>query len=153
MQFEFTPMTWRYAETIAHWRYSGIYAFYNLEQDPEDREEFLDPTGWKDTYYAVLDESEALVGFFVFEREDEAIVLGLGLSPDLTSRGLGAGFVEEGLQFARRTFKPMAFRLSVAVFNQRAIRVYERLGFITERVFQQETNGGTYEFVEMRRVA
>ena len=153
MRFAFVPMTVAYAEQIAQWRYPGIYAFYNLDQDPEDRDDFLDPRQWQDRCYAVLGERDALTGFFVFEREDEAITLGLGLRPDLTGKGLGASFVEAGLRFARRSLRPEAFRLSVATFNRRAIRVYERVGFTSGRVFRQETNGGTHEFVEMESAA
>ena len=80
-------------------------------------------------------------------------MLGLGMRPDLTGQGLGGAFLETGLAFGRQRFRPRTFRLSVAAFNQRAILVYERAGFIRGRVFQQETNGGIYDFVEMTRLA
>ena len=144
-------MTSTYADAIDQWRYPAEYAFYNLDSDPEDRAEFLDERNWPNAYYAVLDEQGALAGFFLFEPEDGSLILGLGLRPDLTGVGLGAAFVEAGLAFARQTFAPTTFRLSVAAFNQRAIRVYEQLGFTRERTFQQETNGGVCEFVEMTK--
>ena len=153
MQFGFVPMTSTYADAIDQWRYPAEYRFYDLDSDPKDRAEFLDEANWPNAYYAVLDEQGALAGFFLFEPEDGALILGLGLRPDLTGVGLGTAFVEAGLSFARRTFAPTTFRLSVAAFNRRAIRVYEQLGFTREQTFQQETNGGVYKFVEMTKAA
>ena len=41
----------------------------------------------------------------------------------------------------------------VAVFNRRAITVYERAGFQTVRTFRHWTNGAEWDFVELRRPA
>jgi ribosomal-protein-alanine N-acetyltransferase len=70
------------------------------------------------------------------------------MRPDLTGRGLGEDFVRAGLRFARETYSPPAFRLTVASFNRRAIRVYQSAGF--EAV---ETFGGTKEWLLMKRKA
>jgi ribosomal-protein-alanine N-acetyltransferase len=141
------------AEAIAGWHYEGSYAFYDMDQDAEDLAELLDPEAWTDRYYAVKDEAEALVGFFCFEKEEGTVILGLGLRPDLTGGGLGAGFVEAGLDFAREKYAPATFRLSVATFNRRAIAVYRKVGFKDEALFTNETNGGQYEFLSMTRPA
>jgi ribosomal-protein-alanine N-acetyltransferase len=50
-------------------------------------------------------------------------------------------------------FRPRTFGLKVAAFNQRAIRVYERVGFTPVREFVQQTNGGDWAFLEMTRPA
>ena len=56
-----------------------------------------------------------------------------------------------GLEFARTRFEPARFVLSVATFNERAIKVYERAGFSRERTYMHSTNGGEWEFLEMSR--
>jgi len=129
MQFRFKLMNEAYAHAIANWHYEGIYAFYDADRDIEDLEELLDPHSWTGKYCAVVDERGELVGFFCFEKEDEAVVIGLGLKPDCTGKGLGQAFVEAGLEYAKQNFDPAIFRLSVATFNHRAIRVYEKVGF------------------------
>jgi ribosomal-protein-alanine N-acetyltransferase len=75
------------------------------------------------------------------------------LRPDLTGRGLGLEFLAAALQFGRRRFAPAGFRLAVATFNERAIRVYERAGFRRVEVFTHHTNGGDYPFLLMIREA
>ena len=45
------------------------------------------------------------------------------------------------------------FRLIVATFNQRAIRVYGKAGFKPDKIFMNETNGGEYEYLQMLREA
>ena len=151
MDYRFRPMDENSAQAIAGWHYEGIYAFYDMERDREDLQELLEPRSWAERYYAVTDEQGNLVGFFCFEQEPEAVVIGLGLRPDLTDQGLGQAFLEAGLAFARERFGPATFRLSVATFNQRAIRVYRRAGFQDAGVFMNETNGGQYEFLRMER--
>ena len=79
------------------------------------------------------------------------LVVGLGLRPDLTGQGLGTSFVEQGLEFGRTRYAPQRFRLNVAEFNERAVKVYERVGFARTRSFSQQTNGGSYQFLEMER--
>jgi len=153
MQFGFKVMDESYAHAIANWHYEGIYAFYDMDQDIEDLEELLDPRSWTGKYYAVVDECGELIGFFSFEKENEVVVIGLGLRPDCTGEGLGQAFVEAGLEYAKLEFTPSTFRLNVATFNQRAIRVYEKVGFKPDGVFMHETNGGQYEFLRMVRAA
>ena len=148
MQFRFELMNETYAQAIANWHYEGIYAFYDMDQDEQDLEELLSPERWTDHYHAVLYE-DRLAGFFCFEKEDDAVVIGLGLRPDCTGKGLGQAFVEAGLEFARQKYNPAEFRLSVATFNQRAIRLYEKIGFEPTGTFMNETNGGQYEFLRM----
>jgi ribosomal-protein-alanine N-acetyltransferase len=144
-------MTTPFAKAIGQWHYEGVYSFYDLGEDVEDRREFLDPANWNGAYYAVLDQEGQLVGYFVFSPEEDVLVLGLGMRPDLTGRGLGADFIDAGLAFAQEHYTQQKLRLSVATFNRRAIRAYEQAGFVRGRIVQQETNGGTYEFVEMTK--
>jgi ribosomal-protein-alanine N-acetyltransferase len=151
MQFRVKQMNETYAHAIANWHYEGIYAFYDMDQDIEGLEELLDPQSWTGRYRAVVDERGELVGFFCFETEDEAVVIGLGVKPDCTGRGQGQAFVEAGLEYARQKFAPAMFRLSVAAFNQRAIRVYEKVGFEPDGTYIEEIHGIQHEFLRMTR--
>jgi ribosomal-protein-alanine N-acetyltransferase len=146
-------MTQDEAEAIADWRYEPPYDFYNTAADARDLAELLDPQQRGDRYFAARNAAGELIGYFEFGCDAGVVGVGLGLRPDLTGRGLGLSFLEEGLSFAQRRFRPSHFRLSVAEFNTRAIKVYQRCGFSRTRSFVHETNGGTYRFVEMERPA
>jgi len=151
MTFRIQPMDEQAARAFADWHYDGVYAFYDMDQDPEDLEELLDPENWPDSYFAVTDKREELVGFFCFERDGDSVAVGLGLRPDLTGRGLGRAFLEAGLSLAEGRFRPAAFTLSVATFNERAIRLYRKAGFTDAGTTMNQTNGGEYEFLRMLR--
>lgn len=154
MSYRFVPLRWRDVAAVARWRYPGAYAFYN-----STRREML--AVWlaqaalrllgRTIYYAVLGPRGELVGIFSFVPRGAVVEIGLGMRPDLTGHGAGREFVEAGLAFAREQFAPVGFRLDVARFNERAIRVYERARFSATRSFERQVKGKPYEFVEMVR--
>lgn len=151
MDFVVRKMTAADAAAVAGWRYDGAYSFYDMDQDPDDLSELLDPASWEQGYCSVADEEGDLVGFFCFAVDGDVVEIGLGMRPDLTGRGLGLGFLEAGLEYAGAAWSPARFRLAVATFNERAIRLYERAGFRRVRVVEKATNGGVYSFLEMER--
>ena len=160
MRFSFRPMTEPDARSVLSWRYEGPYAFYNVDSDdPGDViREMLDGTHW-----AVEDERGYLVGFLAigpsaqvegghragaYERH-EGLDIGLGMRPDLTGKGAGLGFVTACVEFARRELGATTLRLAVAIFNERAIRVYERVGFRRGPVFPSRSPAGEVDFLLM----
>lgn len=152
MPFIFKPRDQKATDEMISWHYEEPYSFYDLEADEEDLAKFLDPDQ-RGNSYAVYDEEHQLAGFFSFEVDGDSVEIGLGMRPDLTGKGDGLAFLEEGLAFAKEKFGAKTFELAVAAFNERAIKVYEKAGFRPSRKFMQETNGGHYEFCEMIKEA
>lgn len=140
------------ARQIAAWRYEPPYSFYDADADADDLALLLGQESRDGRYFSAFS-GDALVGFFEFRSDGDDVIIGLGLRPDLTGRSLGLPFVEAGMEFARERFSPKRFRLSVATFNERAIRVYGRAGFLPLRTYDHETNGGVHPFLEMTRPA
>lgn len=147
MHYTFTPMDQASARSVQSWRYDGPYAVYNLGPGEETLQAFLDP---QNAYYAITSETGELVAYACFgpdarvpggDYDGAALDVGLGLRPDLTGHGHGLGLVEAILDFGRGTFAPATFRLSVAAFNRRALRVYERAGFRPVQTFAHTGNG------------
>jgi len=129
------PLTREHAEDICTWCYDAPYDVYDMVGATP--EELLDP---EVGYHAVLAE-DRLIGFRSFgpdgqvpgwEYDDSALDTGGGLRPELTGQGLGRAVISAGLAFGRARFAPVAFRVTVASFNARALHSVASLGF--ERV-------------------
>ena len=150
MKYKFKIMTQEQAEEIAfNWHYEAEYSFYDMEADKEDLVEFLDPQKRGDSNYVVTKDN-VIIGFFSFNKVDiNTIDIGLGMNPNLVGNGNGLEFVKEGLEFARSKYTPQKITLSVATFNQRAIKVYKKIGFEEVNTFMQDTNGDSFEFLKM----
>ncbi|WP_139365727.1 GNAT family N-acetyltransferase [Shouchella patagoniensis] len=116
-----------------------------MTADPEDLAAFLDREDRGDTYFSVY-ENEQLVGYFCFQFQGEdELEMSLGMRPDLTGVGKGSSFLHGGLDFVRDKYHPKKIILTVATFNQRAIKVYQKAGFIIVNTYSQQTNGGIYQ--------
>ncbi|SDN19061.1 ribosomal-protein-alanine N-acetyltransferase [Actinomyces ruminicola] len=152
LEFSYSVMTLGVALEIADgWKYPPPYDFYDLTADPDDYDEFVTPERWPDAFVQVRSGGE-LVGFLSAEPVvgESAVEIGLGMRPDLTGGGLGVSFVRSNLAWVERNLPGREIRLSVACFNERAIAVYRRCGFRSVRLYKQATNGGFYDFVEMK---
>lgn len=142
-------MTLQYAEDIATWRYAPPYSCYDVVGVAP--EFFVDPANG---FFAVVSADDgALLGFRSFGADgrvpggtydESALDTGGGLRPSLTGQGLGRTAISTGLAFGRERFSPKAFRVTVAGFNSRALKVVESLGFVRENEFLATTSGELY---------
>lgn len=171
MQISLQPLTQQAAQEILTWRYPDPWSVYNMHNDSATLTELL-----AGDYYAAQDATGQLVGFFCFGVPAQvpackmagaylapALDIGLGLRPDLTGRGLGARFVQTGLDFAISALganaatpkacdpKAYALRLTVLTFNQRAIRVYQQCGFHVQAEYEAWGPNGSRAFLVMVR--
>jgi ribosomal protein S18 acetylase RimI-like enzyme len=141
-----------YGREVTAWRYAPPYDFYDLASDPEDAAAMSDPAR-NEHRRAVLGDS-GLEAFFYFDWHGDVVEVGIGVRPDLTGRGLGESYMRAQLDYATEQWAPATFRLFVAAWNERAIRLYERLGF---REVARETRHfelvGDHEFIRMERAA
>lgn len=146
------PLTREHAEDIVTWRYAPPYDVYDLVGAEPD-ELLLPELG----FHAVL-AGDDLVGFRSFgpdgqvpgwDYDDSALDTGGGLRPTLTGQGRGRAAIAAGLDFGREALAPAAFRVTVAAFNTRALRVVESLGFV--RVATFEASRDAREFVVLVR--
>lgn len=158
MDLTFGPLTEEDARAVLAWRYEPPYDIYNADpaSDAANLATLLDPAN---RYFGASDADGALVGFCCYGLDARVgggdyfgvglVDVGLGLRPDRTGQGGGLAFVRAVLGFGRRHLGVRRYRLTVAVFNERAIRVYERAGFRATRRFRRGGRPEAPEFVIM----
>ena len=144
-------MTKSQAIEILNWRYPPPYDLYNQEETTEALAELMDQS-----HRAIVDQAGHLIGFYCTGQpaqvpkghefnvyENAYLDIGLGMKPELTGKKLGREF----LAFILKEIESTTLRLTVATFNQRAIRLYEAFEFKRADTF---TNGDT-PFITMIR--
>lgn len=136
-------MTKERAIEILNWSYDPPYHFYNNEVSDAAIREFLNGT-----YQVITEENGELIGFYcagddarvfagarVGAYDEERLDVGFGMKPNLTGQGFGQSFCTFILDHVREMHHGKPLRLTVATFNQRAIRLYENLGFKKQMSF------------------
>lgn len=138
------------ARAILGWQYEPPYDFYNYSQEDASAsllQHLLHP---QNSFYSILDENNELIAYCSFGQDgqvtngdyrDQALDIGMGIRPDLTGRGKGIEYANAVLEFADNLFKPKAFRVTLAAFNQRALRVWQKLEFEHQQSFERESDG------------
>ncbi|GLC88281.1 GNAT family N-acetyltransferase [Lysinibacillus piscis] len=142
MRYVIHEMTENFANEISSWQYAASYDFYNGDASEEFKQELLEHA-----YEAIVNEQGELIGFFCTGtaaqvpkgHKDHAylascIDIGLGMKPALTGQGLGTAFFTFIIQHIKQNHS-VPLRLTVAKFNERAIRLYEKLGFERQMEF------------------
>ncbi len=139
------PMTEQEAQAVSEWRYPPPYDVYRWPAWADmlrDGREFADPDIRLAQYLSVRDDHGRLVGYVQLFPLDRAIRIGIGLRPDLCDRGLGANVIRLSVREAVRRMPDGEIDLEVEQWNKRAIRAYEKAGFvITDEYARRATHG------------
>jgi RimJ/RimL family protein N-acetyltransferase len=156
MMYTILPINSKGAREIVTWRYPEPYHVYNLDDNEQGVQEVLDGGFW------AVRKSGDLVGYLCFGVQarvpcgmhkglypNSHVDIGLAMRPDLTGQGQGLEFSQKALEFARQVYETSNLRLTVASFNERARKVYERAGFQERARFVNRKPGGDTEFIIM----
>lgn len=122
------------------WRYEPPYERYNMSRDGQrDFQEavryFTNP---RYEFHLMHTEVGELVGFFSFGTDaqvpgwhypDDALDIGMAVKPAYTGKGLGVHFANTAVAYAITHHNYPTLRVTIAEFNQRAQKVWQRLGF------------------------
>jgi len=147
------------ARAIHGWRFDPPYDVYNLASDEAENvvKSMMDP---QKAYFSIMDKRGELVAYCCFGREGQvpggdysrdALDIGMGVRPELTGRGFGHEFVDNVIDFAGTTFSPCAYRVTVAEFNKRALRVWEKAEFQLVDRFQRDHDKRPFVILVLHR--
>ncbi|SMC18524.1 Acetyltransferase (GNAT) domain-containing protein [Clostridium acidisoli DSM 12555] len=155
MKLNIKQMNYDEAKQISKWIYKEPYSIYSMDGSDNCIGELLN-----ETYFSASDEENHLIGYYCFGESAQVPVgnqfgayeckditdIGLGINPNLCGQGLGLKFFISGLDYARNNLSAKRFRLTVATFNKRAIKVYQKAGFKKLNSFERITETGKTDF-------
>jgi [ribosomal protein S18]-alanine N-acetyltransferase len=157
IQISYRPADEKSSREFLAWRYEPPYDIYNCP--PEQVEEAVryntDPVN---NIYAMFNPQGELVGYCSYgadarvrggDYSESGLDIGLMLKPALTGQGRGADFAREVISNGVEMYDPKKLRVTIAAFNQRAIRVWEINGFRKTQTFKRVRDG--MEFIVMER--
>lgn len=92
----------------------------------------------KAEYYIVIKDNKCIGRLYIDHGENDIRILEIGLIEEYRNRGIGRGIIKNIISKASESNKFVS--LQVAWFNQKALKLYEKLGF-----FIVENNQVSYE--------
>lgn len=152
LPLSFIPLDEAAAREIIRWRYDPPYDFYDyrLEETEKEIRYLADPAN---KLFGIYDGRDELIGYCSYGGDAQvpggnyaadALDIGLGIRPDLTGRGLGGTVIRELLEFVARKSLNARFRVTIASFNNRARRAWEKAGFVETSRFRRGKDGAEF---------
>jgi len=135
MMIELRSATDRDIRVFVAWRYEPPYDAYDITQNPDEAVEYF--LGADIHCHTLVDGAE-VVGYCTFGRDAQVpggdytvdgLDIGLGVEPSRTGSGDGHLFVTAVVDHAVASFEPRLLRVTIAVGNRRARRVWSNAGF------------------------
>lgn len=144
------------AQKIANWEYKPPYDIYNMSGKEEAVEKILSNDYYKYSYKNIL------IGYFCFGnaakvfnnkeniyKDEDYLDIGIGLNPQFCNSGRGYNFFSKAIKAGNELYEQKKFRLTVAQFNKRAIKVYKKYGFRENNSFEAKQDNKTVQFLTM----
>jgi ribosomal-protein-alanine N-acetyltransferase len=143
---QLAPISHQAASMMLEWHYPPPYDIYNVSSaNPDDLAATIEYLLHPDNQFFEISHSElGLAGFCSFGYDGQVpggdysqpgLDIGMGVRPDLTGQGFGKFFAQAVLRFGTKKFQPALFRVTIAAFNKRAQRVWQRQGFQSVQKF------------------
>lgn len=124
------------AVEIGQWEYEKPYDVYNFKGFPDDW--LMDRSTWGTEQFCLMD-GDVVLGQVACQLEGNDLWVGWSMAPELVGKGNGSAFVWRCVQELKAfTGHKGRILLRVAAWNQRAIRAYQKAGFVYVETIQDE---------------
>lgn len=144
------------AKKISNWKYPKPYDIYNMNGNENIIKEILE-----ENYYSYI-YNDNIIGYFCYGKsaivpndnddiykDDSYLDIGIGMNPKLCGKGKGFNFFKKAVETANELYKIKKYRLTVAKFNQRAIKIYKKYGFVKDKEFVKDSSSSNTTFITM----
>jgi [ribosomal protein S18]-alanine N-acetyltransferase len=119
------------AKEICTWEYEGDYAVYNFSGWEE-----VVKNGWglslkeeREREFLGISKDNELIAYGRIFYQDGICILGVGLRPSLCGLGYGKDIMKVLIEESQLRYPNTQIALEVRIFNKRAIKCYESIGF------------------------
>lgn len=132
------PLNFESANTISNWKYDPPYSAYSFKG--HSNEYLKRKENWGKEQFCMVLENE-IIAQVACQQMDGEVWVGWSLNPALCGGGEGHYFVLrclEELQKILKLHRGQTILLRVAEANQRAIRAYQKAGFIYRETIWDE---------------
>lgn len=149
LTFRVVPMQEEHAALICGWQYDppyNIYSWAPWDQMKALEVEFGDARPRHEQYAIILDQQDQVYGFAQYFPLQGVTRIGLGMRPEKCGQGQGKAFVTAIVQEAIRRNPSNEIDLEVLTWNNRAIQVYLKCGFVIQDTYERQTPTGLMPF-------
>lgn len=127
-----------------------MYNLPSYEVMKEKQIAFMNPKREKD--YMAYYHNDILVGYTNIREKEKGVFVGIGVKPDMCSKGYGKLILKEVYIISKELYPNKPLYLEVRAWNERAIRCYQKCGFeIVEEPYQLKLPSGAEIFYRMER--
>ena len=141
-------------KAICSWKYDGECSIYNIpsyESIKESQSGFMNPE--KENNYRVFKNDNNIIGYIYLSERETEIFIGIGVNPNFLNMGFGTQIVLESSALSKELYPEKPLCLEVRNWNERAIRCYEKAGFVIDgEAYEQETPIGVGYFYRMIKI-
>ena len=153
MALTYRTMTAEDKRAVCAWRYPGEYAVYDLpDYDEMCRMNASFVAAEREKNFVSFLEGDELIGFVNLLEEPEEVFVGIGVHPQKCGGGYGQQMLRMACDLSKTQYPGKPLYLEVRTWNARAVRCYEKAGFVIDgEPFTQVTGAGNGVFYRMIR--
>lgn len=149
-------LTEELAKKLCEWEYEGEYSVYNFSPWDivvQQNWDISNENKRKVNFRSVKDEQENFIGFFrITKINQNKIELGLGLAPEYCGQGIGKDFVSLLTRYVMEKYPNYSLYMEVRTFNYRAVKCYEKCGYIVVLKHYKNFPWGNNEYFLMKYI-
>ncbi len=146
--YVFGILTENYAKEICDWKYEGDYSVYNFSDWGT-----VVKNGWdlslrdkrEKEFLSILLNGELIAYGRIIEDRGKTFI-GVGLKPSWCGKGYGKDIMNLLIEECKKRFPDNPIALEVRIFNKRAVKCYQTVGFRIKDKYIKNTLNGKDEF-------